>query len=257
MNKKILLSLAFFMLFFFTFATTNIYAKEKQQKALVWRIIDNFDAFIEINYFKWQLATAINEAKRLENDPNNKISDLDSGSIRLDPHPRKDYHKNPKRKLHKLFLEIRERADLYNKLGILDKILDMYFEKTETTPNSILEKCFSTGCDYSFFQIIANNAVFSSTNKTLLEKLTKRGGDANLVTIGRCGRKSSAKEDIKRMCDYYCKNESNFVSQPVYFEKGQYCSDEHKENVARARCDKARKISERFERKSKANQEKK
>jgi len=72
----------------------------------------------------------------------------------------------------------------YAELGIFDKVLDTYFETTQTTPNTIIiEPLFEK--ETSFLKHIAELATHGNINaKILFKKLVEHGGDLTLKVNG-------------------------------------------------------------------------
>lgn len=175
----------------------NIQAKDQSilQKAKNW-VAGKAELFAA----KSEISRMVKEAKELENDPKN-IRDQN------EPKPILRYWKNPKAESNRFFLTIMRNAQWYEKLGILDDVLDFYFKKTETTPNSILDKCFDSVCDYSFFQLAANDAVYNENARIMFEKLKQRHGDATLITTDPHGRKTSTLDDLEAKRNIYCEGD--------------------------------------------------
>ncbi len=77
-------------------------------------------------------------------------------------------------------------AEKYDRLGILDEVLDTYFEITKTTPNTMIKLIGTVDKEKtSFFQFITDSASYGyEPAEILFKKLLERGGDPELVING-------------------------------------------------------------------------
>ena len=207
-------------------SSLSIFAEEKKDQSFFDRAKHKARAWLVLNTVKNDVKTLVEDAKKLENDPKNMRDQSESN-------PLLRYWKNPKGLSNRYFLKIMQNAKKYEDLGILDKILDLYFKETETTPNSILDKCFSNGCDYSFFQIAANNAIFNENDRIVFEKLLQRHGDARLMTKSY-GRETNTLDDIEATCKYFCNTTQ---------------SNEEENNKNKVYCNRSKMIFERLNKK--------
>lgn len=163
-----------------------------------------------------------------------------------------------------------KNAEKFENLGILDKALDYFFEKTKKNPNSVIEKWmmhrgrdttffgFATFPEYStdkntIFQYVTIKAAVSGKKRfrILFEKLLQRGGDATVVTYDTHNdRKTNTEDDIKNECDYYCNHASQFIGQHIYAKNSGHHHTEYtrdaKEDIAEARCKSSQYISQRL-----------
>jgi tetratricopeptide (TPR) repeat protein len=136
-------------------------------------------------------------------------------------------------------------AEKYDRLGILDEVLDTYFKITETTPNTIVVLNGTVDKEKtSFFQFITDSASYGyEPAEILFKKLLERDGDPELIINGSNTFDCIQKRHDQFLCRGYngntqrCKNIKEILQRLRNVKEGKKALSDFKKKLEKKLTD--------------------